>query len=45
VKARVDGRELYMGGPALLKTLGVAVPERLRQAALDASNRASQRFT
>jgi len=39
VKARVDGRELYMGGPALLKTLGVAVPERLRQAALDASNR------
>jgi len=39
VKARVGGRELYMGGPALLKTLGVAVPEALRRAAVEANNR------
>ena len=28
-KARVDGRELYMGGPALLASLGLAVPPEL----------------
>jgi Cu2+-exporting ATPase len=39
VKASVDGRELYMGGPALLQRLGIAVPEALRQAAIEASNR------
>jgi len=39
VKARVDGRELYMGGPALLQTLGVTVPEPLRRAALEAGKR------
>jgi P-type Cu2+ transporter len=39
VKARVDGRELYMGGPALLEMLGVAVPERLRSAATEAGHR------
>jgi len=39
VRARVDGRDLYMGGPALLKMLGVAVPERLHQVAVEASNR------
>ncbi|HEX7962609.1 MAG TPA: heavy metal translocating P-type ATPase [Terriglobales bacterium] len=39
VKARVDGRELYMGGPALLKSLGVAVPESLRGAAAEAGSR------
>ena len=39
VKARVDGRELYMGGPALLQVLGVAVPERLRDAAAEAGKR------
>lgn len=39
VKARINGRELYVGGPALLKMLSAAMPERLRQAALEASNR------
>ena len=39
VKARVDGRELYIGGPALLQTLGITVPERLNRAALEAGNR------
>ena len=29
-KARVDGRELYMGGPALLAGLGVRVPDELK---------------
>jgi Cu2+-exporting ATPase len=28
-KARVDGRELYMGGPALLAALGLSVPDDL----------------
>ena len=28
-KASVDGRELYMGGPALLAQLGLRIPERL----------------
>jgi P-type Cu2+ transporter len=39
VKAHIDGRELYMGGPALLQMLGVSVSERLRQAALETNNR------
>ena len=29
-KAHVDGRELYMGGPALLTALGVEVPDDLK---------------
>lgn len=29
-KARVDGRELYIGGPALLTMLGLTAPEPLR---------------
>jgi Cu2+-exporting ATPase len=33
VRAVVEGRELHVGGPALLRTLGVEVPETLRQAA------------
>jgi len=37
VRANLDGRELLMGGPALLQTLGVMVPEALRQAAGEAS--------
>lgn len=37
VKARLDGRELLMGGPALLQSFGVAVPEALQQAAEEAS--------
>jgi Cu2+-exporting ATPase len=39
VRARVDGRELYMGGPALVKALSLEVPPALR----DATQRASQR--
>ena len=39
VKARVDGREFYMGSPALLQTLGIAVPEHLHRAALEAGSR------
>jgi Cu2+-exporting ATPase len=38
VRATVDGQELLMGGPALLQSFGIAVPEQLRQAALEASN-------
>ncbi len=38
-KAHVDGRELYMGGPALLQTLGLSTPDRLRQAVSQASER------
>ncbi|MEP6991178.1 MAG: copper-translocating P-type ATPase [bacterium] len=38
-KARVGGRELYMGGPALLQTLGLSTPDRLRQAVAQASDR------
>jgi Cu2+-exporting ATPase len=37
VKARVAGRELYMGGPALLQAFNISVPERLQQAALQAN--------
>jgi Cu2+-exporting ATPase len=33
VRAVVDGRTLHVGGPALLRMLGVAPPETLRQAA------------
>src|SRR5579859_305137 len=39
VKARVSGRELYMGGPALLEMLRITVPEPLRRAALEAGKR------
>ena len=39
VKARVDGRELYIGGPALLQSLGAAVPEAVQRAAQEASSR------
>lgn len=39
VRAAIDGRTLYMGGPALLRSLDVRVPERLRQAATEAGNR------
>jgi Cu2+-exporting ATPase len=38
-KARVDGRELFMGGPALLQTLGLSIPDRLRQAVSQAAER------
>jgi Cu2+-exporting ATPase len=38
VRATVDGRELYMGGPALVKALSLDVPAELRQA----TERASQ---
>jgi Cu2+-exporting ATPase len=39
VRARVEGRELYMGGPALVKALDLDVPSVLQQA----TERASQR--
>ena len=38
-KAHVAGRELYMGGPALLQTLGLAVPEKLKAAVTRAAER------
>jgi P-type Cu2+ transporter len=38
-KARVDGRELYVGGPALLQTFRITVPEQLRRAAQEAARR------
>jgi len=38
-KARVDGRELFMGGPALLRALNLSVPERLGAAGSRASER------
>jgi Cu2+-exporting ATPase len=37
VKATVDGRELYMGGPALLELLGITVPQKLKDALTRAS--------
>lgn len=37
VRANLDGRELLMGGPVLLQTLGVTVPEGLQQVAGEAS--------
>jgi Cu2+-exporting ATPase len=39
VRARVGGRELYVGGPALLQAFSVAVPEPLKKSALEAANR------
>ncbi len=39
VRATIDGRQLYMGGPALLRSMGITVPERLQQAATEAGNR------
>ena len=39
VKATVDGRELLVGGPALVSAFDFKVPEPLRQAALEAGNR------
>ena len=39
VRARVDGRELYMGGPALVKALSLDVPPALREATARASQR------
>jgi Cu2+-exporting ATPase len=39
VRASIDGREFLMGGPALLKAFRVTVPEPLRRAAVEASNR------
>lgn len=38
-KGRVDGRELYMGGPALLQTLGLSTPDHLSQAVSQSSER------
>jgi Cu2+-exporting ATPase len=38
-KARVDGRALSIGGPALVQAFSVSVPERLQQAALQANQR------
>ncbi len=39
VRARVDGRELSMGGPALVKGLSLEVPATLREAAERAAQR------
>lgn len=39
VKAHVDGRELFMGGPALLEAYHITVPQRLGEAADEAGNR------
>jgi Cu2+-exporting ATPase len=39
VKAQLDGRELLMGGPALLQAFGIIVSESLRRAALEAGIR------
>jgi Cu2+-exporting ATPase len=38
-KARIDGRELFMGGPALLLKLGVTVPSQLEAAVAQANQR------
>jgi len=38
-KARVDGRELSMGGPALVQAFNISVPEPLQQAVLQANER------
>ena len=42
-KARVDGRALYMGGPALLTALGVGIPDELKSVVkrADAEGKAS----
>jgi Cu2+-exporting ATPase len=39
VRAIFNGREMYMGGPALLRSLSLTVPNRLRQAAAEADER------
>jgi len=39
VQARVDGRELYIGGPALLKSLSLEIPRGLREATERAAGR------
>ncbi|HEU5184906.1 MAG TPA: heavy metal translocating P-type ATPase, partial [Gemmatimonadaceae bacterium] len=39
VQARVDGRELYIGGPALLKSLSLEIPQALREATERAAGR------
>ncbi|HZO19599.1 MAG TPA: heavy metal translocating P-type ATPase, partial [Gemmatimonadaceae bacterium] len=39
VQARVDGRELYIGGPALLKSLSLEIPRALREATDRAAGR------
>jgi Cu2+-exporting ATPase len=39
VRARVDGRALFVGGPALLRELAVEPPENVRQGAEAASRR------
>jgi len=39
VRARVDGRELYMGGPALVKAQSLDVPPALREASERAARR------
>ena len=39
VKATVDGRELLIGGPALVSAFDIKVPEPVRRAALEAGNR------
>src|SRR5262249_7481810 len=39
VKARIDGRELSMGGPALVQASGISVSKNLQEAALQANKR------
>src|SRR5438105_1959604 len=39
VKARVDGRELFMGGPALVKALSLEMPGAIRERVKDAAER------
>ncbi|MFW6078538.1 MAG: heavy metal translocating P-type ATPase [Gemmatimonadota bacterium] len=45
VRAVVDGRELHVGGPALLRTLGVELPEVLRRAVARAAERGQAAVT
>ena len=39
VTARVDGRELFMGGPALVKSLSLEMPGAIRERVKDAAER------
>ena len=39
VKARVDGRELFMGGPALVKALSLEMPGAIRERVKEAAER------
>jgi Cu2+-exporting ATPase len=39
VRASLDGRELLMGGPALLRSLDITIPEALQRATAEASRR------